>query len=71
MRAGRAGEQPGAVAKQPWTADEQPCTAAEQLCTAAEQPCTAAEQLAGRQLNNLLGLIFGDVILPKLFIFFL
>ena len=65
VRAGRSGEQPWTAAKQPWTAAEQPWTAAEQPCTAAEQPCTAAEQpgttaeqLAGRQLNNLLGQIF-------------
>ena len=53
--------QPWTTAEQPWTAAEQPYTAAEQPCTATEQPCTAAEQLAGRQLNNLLGLIFGEV----------
>ena len=44
--------------KQPWTAAEQPCTA-------GKQPCMAAQQLAGRQLNNLLGLIFGEVELTK------
>ena len=49
------------ASEQPCTAAEQPCMAAEQPCTAGEQPCTAAEQLAGRQLNNLLGLIFGEV----------
>ena len=74
---GRAGEQPWTAAKQPWTAAEQPWTAAEQPCTAAEQPCTAAEQpgttaeqLAGRQLNNLLGQIFGEVKLLNYFFFY-
>ena len=67
MRVGH--KQPWTAAEQPWTAGKQPCTAAEQPCTAAKQPCTAAEQLAGRQLNNLLGLIFGEVKLPKNFWF--
>ena len=46
--------------KQSWTAAEQLLTAAEQPWTAAEQPWTAAEQLAGRQLNNYRGIIFGE-----------
>ena len=75
VRAGRAGEQPWTAAKQPWTAAEQPwmaaeqpCTEAEQHCTAAEQPCTPAEKQAGRQLTNLLGLIFEEVKLPNTFL---
>ena len=47
------------------TAGEQPQTAAKQPSTAAEQPCTAAEQLAGRQLNYWVGLIFGELKLRK------
>ena len=42
-------------------AAEQTCMAAVQPCTAAVQPCTAAEQLVSWQLNNLLGLNFGEV----------
>ena len=63
MRTGH--KKPWTAAKTPWRAVKQPRTAAEQPWTAVKQPWTAAKQLAGRQLNNLLGLIFGEVTLTK------
>ena len=55
-----AAEKPWTEAEQLWTAAEQPWTAGEQPWMAGEQPWTEPEQIAGRQLNNQLGLIIGE-----------
>ena len=67
-----AAEQPWSVDEQSWTAAEQHWMAvdqawsvADQPQTATEQPRAAAEQLPGRQLNNLLGLIFEEIKIKK------